>query len=69
MFYSEKDAAYYLRVHKKNWFDTSFVTEQDAKAKTIDVNCPARSLTELPLSQFKICRVIGNIFENTELLK
>ncbi len=69
VFYSEKDTAYYLRVHKKNWLDTSFVTERDAKAKTIDENCPARSLTELPLSQFKICRVIGNIFENGELLK
>jgi uncharacterized phage protein (TIGR01671 family) len=69
VFYSEKDSAYYLRVHKKNWLDTSFVTERDAKAKTIDANCPAQSLTELPLSQFKICRVIGNIFENTELLK
>ena len=69
VFYSEKDTAYYLRVHKKNWLDTSFVTEQEAKAKTIDENCPAQSLTELPLSQFKICRVIGNVFENSELLK
>ena len=69
VFYSQKDSAYYLRVHKKNWLDTSFVTQQEAKAKTIDVNCPARSLTELPLSQFKICRVIGNIIESPELLK
>lgn len=69
VFYSQKDAAYYLRVYKKNWLDTSFVTQQDAKAKTIDANCPVQSLTELPLSQFKICKVIGNIFENPELLK
>jgi uncharacterized phage protein (TIGR01671 family) len=69
VFYSQKDSAYYLRVHKKNWLDTSFVTQQDAKAKTIDVNCPVQSLTELPLSQFKICKVIGNIFENSEILK
>jgi uncharacterized phage protein (TIGR01671 family) len=69
VFYSEKDTSYYLRVYKKNWLDTSFVTERDAKAKTIDDNCPAQSLTELPLSRFKICRVIGNIFENSKLLK
>jgi uncharacterized phage protein (TIGR01671 family) len=69
VFYSQKNSAFYLRVHKKNWLDTSFVTQQDAKAKTIDVNCPVQSLTELPLSQFKICKVIGNIFENSELLK
>ena len=67
VFYSEKNTAYYLRVHKKNWLDTSFVTEQDAKAKTIDANCPAQSLTELPLSRFKIYRVIGNIFENDQM--
>lgn len=66
VFYSQKNSAYYLRVRKKNWLDTSFVTQQEAKAKTIDANCPAQSLTELPLSQFKICRVIGNIFEHKE---
>ena len=69
VFYSQKNSAFYLRVHKKNWLDTAFVTQQDAKAKTIDVNCPVQSLTELPLSQFKICKVIGNIFENPELIK
>ena len=69
VFYSQKNSAYYLRVHKKNWLDTSFVTERDAKAKTIDINCPVQPLIELPLSQFKICRVIGNIFETPELLK
>ena len=58
---------YRLRVIIKNWYDSEVVTEAEAKRQTIDPLCPAMVFLERDIPQ--ICRVIGNIFENPELLK
>ena len=69
VFYNEKRAAYFLRVHRGNWFDKMFTTEKQAAKLTIDPMCPHLPCLELELGNFRITHIIGNIFENPELLK
>ena len=69
VFYNERFAAYFLRVHRSNWFDTWFTTEKQAAKLTIDPWCPHVTCLERELGNFGITHVIGNIFENPELLK
>lgn len=69
IFYDDFNAAFYLRCHKNNWFDKSFITEREAKSRTFDPSCPMMPILEQPLGGFGICRVIGNIHQNLELLK
>ena len=56
-----------MRVIIKNWYDSEVVTEAEAKRQTIDPLCPVMVFLERDILQ--ICRVIGNIYENSELLK
>jgi uncharacterized phage protein (TIGR01671 family) len=58
---------YRLRVIIKNWYDSEVVTEAEAKRQTIDPLCPVMVFLKRDIPQ--ICRVIGNIYENSELLK
>jgi len=69
VFYNERFAAYFLRVHRSNWFDTWFTTEKQAAKLTIDPMCPHLTCLERELGNFNITHVIGNIMENPELLK
>lgn len=69
VFYKERAAAYYLRVHRSNWLDRWFTTEKQAAKLTIDPRCPHITCIERELGNFGITHVIGNIFENPELLK
>lgn len=69
VFYSAENAAFFLRVHKKNWFDLFFRTEDDVKKRTIDERCRPVKITELPLSHYRnIIKIIGNIRKNPELI-
>jgi hypothetical protein len=68
VFYHERSAAYFLRVHRSNWLDTWFTTEKQAAKLTIDPRCPHVTCLERELGNFGITHVIGNIFENPELL-
>lgn len=59
-------ASFYLKQHKHNWFSTSF---GDPK---INANLPEDQpkfliVDSLPLGDFNICRVIGNIFDRPDL--
>ncbi len=69
VFYNERFAAYFLRVHRSNWLDKWFTTEKQAAKLTIDPMCPHLTCLERELGNFNITHVIGNIFENPELLK
>ena len=69
VYYSDFNAAYYLRVHRKNWLDCWFTTEEDCENRKIEPMIRPMACTELPLGKFGITHVIGNIFENPELLK
>lgn len=53
-----------LKVIKKNWFDTVFITEEESKKRTIDwENCPGIIVLQKPLGNYNICKVVGNIYE------
>jgi len=69
VFYRERSAAYFLRVHRSNWLDTWFTTEKQAAKLTIDPLCPHVTCLERELGNFGIMHVIGNIYENPELLE
>ncbi len=61
-------SGFYLKLHKNSWFNTSF-----GNIKAND-NLPAGQppriiIDELPLENFNICKIIGNILENEELLQ
>jgi hypothetical protein len=68
VFYKKKLAAFYLRVHKKNWIDPNFITKEEAERLTIDPRCPHMYILERPLGDFGVCKVIGNIIDNKELM-
>lgn len=59
-----KNGQYMLKQHKHNWFSTSF---GDPNQPVIDPRCPPIIIDELPLANFGICEVVGNINENPEL--
>lgn len=69
VYYDTCQAAFYLKVISKNWFDGIFLTEKEAKKQTINPICPVSPKLAAPLGDFRICEVIGNIFQNPELLK
>jgi uncharacterized phage protein (TIGR01671 family) len=69
VYYSEESAAFKLKVIKNNWFGFAFVTKEEAAKRTINPECPVTPVLEDELKNYKVCRVIGNIFENPELLK
>lgn len=58
VFYRPERGAFFFRVHKKNWFDAYFITE-DRKIEGFD----QITITELPILKFGIGKIIGNIFE------
>jgi len=68
IFYNDYSAAFYLRVIKKNWFDSQFRTTTEVRVYSTNPDCPLIEITELPLMNYGICRVIGNIFDNPEFL-
>ena len=68
VYFDEQKSAFYLRVIRKNWYDTMFKTVEQAQKETIDAACPVLPLLTLPIGDFRICEVIGNIFQNTELI-
>lgn len=47
-----------LKVLKKGWFDSWFVTREEARKKTIDPRCPAMAIEYQPLEKFNICRIV-----------
>jgi uncharacterized phage protein (TIGR01671 family) len=69
VYYSEESAAFKLKVIRNNWFGVAFVTKEEAAKRTINPECPVTPILEDELKNYKVCRVIGNIFENPELLK
>ena len=64
-----EDTMFKLSVIKRNWLDTFFKTKKDVQMETIDPACPPIAITKLPLTNFRVCRIIGNVHENKELLK
>jgi len=64
-----EDTMFKLSVIKRNWLDTFFKTKKDVQMETIDPACPPIAITKLPLTNFDVCRTIGNIHENKELIK
>ena len=64
-----EDTMFKLSVIKRNWLDTFFKTKKDVQMETIDPACPPIAITKLPLTNFGVCRIIGNVHENKELLK
>jgi uncharacterized phage protein (TIGR01671 family) len=62
VFYSDRAAAFYLRVIKKSWGDICFITQEEANKLTIDPKCPHIAIEESPIGDFNRLIVIGNIF-------
>jgi hypothetical protein len=69
VFYKEDCAAYYLRCHRKNWYDSTFILDEDVEKLPRDKEISYIRITERPLANYSICNVIGNIFENEYLIK
>ena len=61
-------SGFYLRMHKKNWFDLGF-GDPDANKNLEEGEPPHAIIDELPLEDFNVLLVVGNIYENPELLK
>jgi uncharacterized phage protein (TIGR01671 family) len=57
--------SFMLRVLEKNWFDSSFITEEEMKKQTVDWKvCPGIIITENHLRDYKNLEVIGNIYDS-----
>jgi uncharacterized phage protein (TIGR01671 family) len=69
IFYSGFNACFKVRCHKKNWLDGNHTTQKEADKQTIEPLSPVGVNLESDLGRYGICRVIGNIYENPELLK
>jgi uncharacterized phage protein (TIGR01671 family) len=69
IFYSDFNACFKVKCHKKNWLDGNHTTQKEADRQTIEPLCPVGAKLESDLQQYGVCRVIGNIFENPELIK
>jgi uncharacterized phage protein (TIGR01671 family) len=63
-----KRCSFYLKQHKHNWISVSFGDPNKNKNLSPD-EPPFIIIDELPLEDFRICKVIGNIQENPELIK
>lgn len=66
IFYSDFNACFMVRCHKRNWFDRNHRSHEEANKLTLDTACPVIAITETTLSNYGVCRVIGTIFD-TEL--
>lgn len=63
--WSDRHCAFKLKVIKKNWFDSSFRTEEEMKRETIDWEiCPGIIINENYLSNYGSLEVIGSIYDN-----
>lgn len=62
-----KTSSFYIKQHKHNWFATHF-GDPKVNLTRPKGTPPFVIIEELPLETFRICKVIGNIFENPELL-
>jgi hypothetical protein len=63
-----KRSGFYLKQHKHNWFSTSF-GDPKRNINLLEDVPPYVIVDQLPLTDFNICRVEGNILENKDLLK
>ena len=61
-------SGFYLRIHKKNWFDVMF-GNPDANKNLEEGEPPHAIIDKLPLENFGVCLVVGNIYDTPELLK
>jgi uncharacterized phage protein (TIGR01671 family) len=66
VFHDHFSYGFKLKAHKRNWFDTTIITEEEAKKMTIDDRCPL--LPHVVRNIVAHMVVLGNVFENKDLL-